>query len=142
MISKETIAYMKLAHGIYNFVMMLLFMYQGSLGLQIRSLRKKDSIIPPIVSRHRKQGPALTLLSIIGFLSGTAVIAIDTGKILKYPLHLAVGFVVVVLIITTFFISKKIKGRNSGWRTPHFVTGIAILFLYVVQVLIGIGLLF
>ncbi len=133
---------MKLAHGLYNFVMALLFMYQGSLGLQIRSLRKGGAIIPSTVKRHRKQGPLLALLGIIGFISGAALVSVDTGKLLKYPLHLAVGITLAVLIITTFLISRKIKGLTSQWRTPHFVTGITVLFSYVVQLLIGLGLLF
>jgi hypothetical protein len=142
MISKETIAYMKLAHGLYNFVMMLLFMYQGTLGLQIRSLRKKGSIIPSIVKRHRRQGPVLALLGVVGFLSGAALVSLDSGKILKHPLHLTVGFIVALLIVTTFLISRKIRGRNSAWRTHHLVAGSATLFTYTVQILIGIGLLF
>ncbi len=142
MIEKETIAYVKLAHGFYNFAVMLLFMYQGTLGLQIRSLRKKGSIVPSIVRRHRRQGPVLALLGIIGFLSGATLVSVDSGKILKYPLHLAAGSFIAVLIVMTFMISRKIKGRNSVWRTPHFVTGIAVLVIYPVQILIGIGLLF
>ncbi len=142
MISREAIAYLKLAHGFYNFVMMLLFMYQGSLGVQIRSFRKKGSIIPSVVKRHRRQGPALALLGVIGFLSGAALVSVDARKILRYPLHLTAGFIIAVLIIATFLISKKIKGRDSVWRTPHFVTGVVILLIYLVQILIGMGLLF
>ncbi len=142
MTAGETISYLKLAHGFYNFVMMLLFMYQGSLGLRIRSGRKEGSIIPAVVRRHRKLGPVLAMLGIAGFLSGVFLASVDRGKILKYPLHLAAGFIVAVLISTTFLISKKIRGRDTAWRQPHFFTGIATLFIYFVQVLIGIGILF
>jgi hypothetical protein len=41
--------------------------------------------------------------------------------------------------MTTFIISRKIGGSESPWRTPHFVIGLFILFLYPFQIYIGLN---
>jgi hypothetical protein len=52
-----------------------------------------------------------------------------------------VGSCIALLIIATFIISKKIKGPESLWRTPHFMIGLFILLLYIVQIYLGLGIL-
>ncbi len=142
MTMKETIAYLRLVHGSYNFIVMFLFAYQAYLGVTVRSNRINRSFVPKIVRHHRRYGPPLVIIGIIGYLAGLALVYVDRRAVFKYPLHLAVGTLIVVLLIATFFISRKIKGASSPWRTRHYVVGGFILFLYFVQTLIGIGILF
>jgi hypothetical protein len=135
--------YLRYIHGIYNSLIILLFLYQGWLGLRIR--RERIQGRPPtsrIVRRHRKLGPMLVPLGVFGYLAGPAILYLRTGHIFEYPLHFVNGSVVVLLIMATSFISKKIKGRESPWRTPHLVAGIFVLALYIVQAFLGIGVLF
>lgn len=143
MIDKQLIAYFRLVHGSYNTIMIVLFIYQGLLGLKIRKQRKAGSQMPfKIIKRHRKIGPILALMGVIGFFAGAALIYLDYGRLLKYPLHFLTGLAISLLIATTFFISKKIKGSDSLWRNLHFKLGILILSLYPIQAFLGIGILF
>ena len=58
MIDKQIIAYLKLIHGAFNALVMLLLIYQGWFGLRIRNIRRAGK--PPdfrMIKRHRKNGP-------------------------------------------------------------------------------------
>jgi hypothetical protein len=136
-------SYLRYIHGIYNALIILLFLYQGWTGLKIRRERMQGK--PPtvrIIKRHRKLGPVLVLLGVLGYLAGPTFLYLRIGHIFEYPLHFINGSLIVLLIITTFFISKRIKGRESPWRTPHLAVGICIIVLYFFQAFLGIGILF
>jgi len=136
--SKELIEYLKLFHGAYNTVIMLLIVYQGSLGLRIR---KSVNLPVYIIRRHRKIGPIAVLLGMTGFIAGMTIVFLDHGRIFKYTLHFVCGLMIVTLLITTFIISRKIKGPEQYWRNRHYAIGILIVLLYIVQVLLGLGVL-
>lgn len=143
LISKELLFPLQLAHGLFNFLVGLLFFYTGSLGLLIRRARQKGTLRPTAtVKRHRKLGPILAGLGALGFCAGLTLVLIDTGNILKYPAHLAVGVVLVSLLLTTFLVSRKIIGTGaSPFRQAHFLLGLTILSLYLLQVILGLGVL-
>ncbi|MCX7794289.1 MAG: DUF4079 domain-containing protein [Thermodesulfovibrionales bacterium] len=141
MFSKETIAYLKLLHGLYNSIVIVQFIYQGILGLKIRRERKSSNFPEIIIKRHRILGPILTVESIMGFFAGITLVFVDYGFIFKYPLHFITGLFIILSVITTFFISRKIKADASLWRELHFRLGILILFLYVIQAFFGLGIL-
>ncbi len=136
--NKEIISYLKLLHGAYNTLVICLFVYQGSLGLRIRRSETKPF---HIIKRHRKTGPVAAALGAAGFIAGVTIVYLDTGRILKYPLHFITGLVIVSLIITTYLISKKIKGPDKYWRNRHFALGILIICLYFIQAFLGLGIL-
>jgi hypothetical protein len=52
-----------------------------------------------------------------------------------------VGCLIVLCLVTTVVLSRNIKGPDSPYRTPHFILGIAILCLYLIEVVLGIGVL-
>jgi len=141
MIDKEVISYLKPAHGSYNMLIALLFVYQGILGLKIRRQRLKGQQQFTIIKRHRRLGPFLVLLGLSGFFAGLILVYLDTGRFIKYPFHFATGSTIALSIITAFFISRKIRGRDSLWRDVHFMLGIFILCLYIMQVFLGLGIL-
>jgi hypothetical protein len=141
MMSKEIIASLRLVHGGFNTILCVLFSYQGSLGIRIRKGRKEGVPAFKKTIRHRKLGPVLATLGILGFFAGLTLVLFDKGHVLEYPLHFFNGMVLAVLIFSTFMISRKIRGADSSLRTPHFIIGIIILALYVVQVVLGLGIL-
>ncbi len=142
LIDRELLSALRPAHGIFNFIVMLLFFYQGKAGIAIRRARKARAPLPfPAIRRHRKGGPFFAGLAVAGYLFGIVLVLLDTGNLLEYPAHFLCGTVLVFLILATFIISRKIKGRESPSRTPHFALGIIILALFVVQALLGIGVL-
>lgn len=143
MLDKVLIADLKLVHGSYNSVMMLLFLYQGSLGLRIRKERKTgNKPLLNVIKRHRHIGPVLAPLGVLGFFAGGTLALLDYGGLLKNTLHFIIGLLLACSIITTFFVSKQIRGPESPSRNLHFRLGIFILCLYPIQVFLGLGIFF
>lgn len=142
LIDRELLADLRLVHGVYNTIVMMLFLYQGRLGFRIRRDRLAGAPPPfPVIKRHRQAGPILAIMGGLGFFAGLTLVLLNTGNILEYPLHLFTGLTIVVLLIATYKISRDIKGPESSFRSPHFVLGIAILCLYFVNVFFGLGVL-
>lgn len=141
MLNRDLIPYLRLLHGVFNTFIAVLFFYQARLGWKIRKGRKSGALALREMKRHRKLGPFLVILGISGFLVGLMLVLIDTGSLVKYPLHLFNGLLIIALISVTFGISRKIKGSDSPLRTPHFIVGVCILFLYCVQIILGLGIL-
>lgn len=143
LVDRQLLSSLRLAHGSYNSIVMLLFFYHGWLGFTIRRARKSKAPLPfAAIKRHRKIGPVLAFMGGFGFLIGLTLILLHTGNVLEYPPHFLVGCTIVLCLLSTFLISRKIKGPDSPYRTPHFVLGIAILCLYLIQVFLGIGVMF
>jgi hypothetical protein len=142
MIPAEYVDYLKILHGSFNAVVALLFLYQGSLGWRIRKERKaggQRNVM--VIKRHRRMGPIFAVLGVAGYLAGAVLVYLDKGHLVEYPSHLIAGSCIALLIMTTFIFSKMIKGSESPWRTPHFVIGLLILFLYLLQIYIGLNIL-
>ncbi len=140
---KNIIPYLKLAHGSFNTLMMFLFAYQGWMGIKIRKQRLSGGVHDfHFVKRHRKTGPVFAVLGCLGYIAGLSIVYIDEGKVFYYPLHFIFGSAIAVSLIMTYYISRKIKGSASSWRTPHFILGIWILCLYLVQTVLGLEILF
>jgi hypothetical protein len=130
-------------HALINLSIFLLFMFQASLGLRIRSARKAAS--PPAIKAirlHRRLGPVLVLLGVSGFFSGWIIVFYHYCNLFHYPLHSLTGLSVALMIMITFYISKNIRGADSHWRTIHFSSGLILLCLYAVQIFLGIGIFF
>lgn len=141
MLDKQVVAYLKLFHGLYNSFVFIMIFYQGLLGLKIRRERKVGKISFFDIKRHKRLGPILTVLSPIGFFAGVTIVFLDHGHIFKYPLHFIMGLLIVLSVFTTFLISKRITGADDLWRNRHFVLGILIIFFYIIQVTLGLGIL-
>lgn len=130
------------AHGIFNSLLALAFLYQAWMGLTIRGGRKKGAPRFVAIKRHRRFGPFLVALGILGYCFGLILVYIDKGRVLEYPLHLAVGSLIVIFLLGQYAVSRKIKGLGSPWRTPHLAVGVGILCLYALQIVIGLTVFF
>lgn len=142
LISRELIAVLKLAHGLFNLTVMLLFFYHARNGLLIRRARRGKSPLPlHAIKRHRRMGPVLAMLGAAGFSAGLILVMLDTGNPLQYPPHLFAGAAIVLLLCYSYRVSRKIAGPGAQQRDLHYRLGLAILALYLVNVVIGIGVL-
>jgi hypothetical protein len=139
LIDRQLLENLRIVHGVFNTIVMMLFLYQAKLGFRIRRERRAGTPQTlPVVKRHRKAGPVLAILGVLGFCAGLTLVLLDTGNILEYPPHLFGGLTIVVLLIATYTISRDIKGPESASRFPHFILGMALLCMYVITVLFGI----
>ncbi len=142
LIDRQLLSSLRLVHGGYNTAMMLLFFYHASLGIRIRRARRAHGPLPfALIRRHRKGGPIIAGLGVTGFFIGFTLVLLDSGNAFQFPYHFAAGCAIVLCLIATFLVSRKIKGPDSAYRTPHFHIGIAILCLYVIEVFLGLGVL-
>lgn len=129
-------------HGAYNAIIFVAFLYQGWIGWNIRSERLTGGHRNRLLaSRHRKNGPILVLLAPLGYVAGATLAYMDKGHIFEFPFHDLTGLCIVFLIVLTFLISRQIRGPQTPWRTIHFVVGLIILSLYVIQALLGMNIL-
>lgn len=138
----QLIPYLKLVHGSFNTIVMFLFLCQGWLGFTIRRQRKSGG--PPlfkVIRRHRKFGPIFVFMGLAGFFAGLTLVTFDHGHVFKYPLHSIMGSLIALSLVTTFSISKRIRANKPAWRTLHFILGIFIISLYVIQIFLGLGIL-
>ncbi len=143
MIDKEFIAYFKVAHGFFNLCMMSLFCFQGWMGFLIRQARTSGAPSPlDAIRRHRKFGPVFALWGVLGFVAGIIVVSLDKGRVFEYPLHFLTGLSIALCIGVVYAVSHRIRGGEPAFRNVHFGLGICLLALYIVQVLLGIGILF
>jgi len=143
MIGREWMDWLRIGHGAFNFTMALTFLYQGLLGLRIRRERMAEGAKElQTIMRHRKLGPLLVFFGVAGYFSGAFLIYIDEGHFYEYPIHNFVGSMLVLLLVVTFFISRRIKGLVSPWRTSHALLGLAILACYLLQLFLGLNILF
>ena len=131
----------KLAHGSFNTLLALAFMYQAWMGLAIRRGRKRGEPQLIAMRRHRRLGPFLVVMGLLGYCLGLILVSIDKGRVVEYPPHLVVGSVIVLFLLGQYAVSRKIKGLDSSWRTPHLAIGVGIICLYVLQIVIGVGVL-
>ena len=142
LIGRQLLLNLRWVHAFYNGCLLLLFLYHGWLGGSIRRARRAKAPLPfPAIRRHRKTGPFLVILGAAGFFIGFTLVLLHTGNLLEYPSHLFTGFALVTLLCATWLLSRKIKGPASPHRTPHFIMGIAILFLYLAEAFLGLGIL-
>jgi len=141
-IAGEWLDVLRIGHGTYNTLVAVAFLYQGWLGLKIRKERMAAGARDfAIVKRHRSRGPFLVLLGILGYGAGASLIYLDKEKVFQYPLHHLVGLGIVTLLAATFFIAREIKGPESPWRIRHAIVSAGLLCLYLMQLVIGLGVL-
>ena len=138
----SSISYLMYAHGLYNVVIILLFLYQGWLGLKIRKNRMNEKP-PPVetVKGHRRFGPVFSILGFTGFLSGLAVAYISHVPLFTFPFHFIAGLIISIVILLNYLFSRMIKSFDSFWRNVHFVTGAALVCLYFIQAFLGAAIL-
>lgn len=140
--ARQLIPYLAMGHGLFNLSVFGLFIRQGWLGLAIRRARQSGRPLPLAAIRsHRRLGPLAALLGGLGFLAGNTVVLLDKGRLFEYPPHFAVGSLIVLVLSALYTLSRRITGADSPYRTPHASLGLVLLGLYLVQAILGLGIL-
>ncbi len=141
MISDGTVSALQLAHVSFNGVLFLALVFQGVLGWRIRRRRVAGVLQDfSVVTRHRALGPVLAALLPIAYLAGLITVYLHKGLWVLHSIHLAVGTVLVAIACSMYLVSKKIRGPQSPWRTPHFALGLFLLCTFLVQIYLGLNI--
>jgi Ni/Fe-hydrogenase subunit HybB-like protein len=93
------------------------------------------------VRKHRKAGPAFALWGVMGYIAGIVVVLLDKGRVFEYPLHFMTGSAIAVVIVSLYAVSRRITATDISFRNVHFGLGMCLIALYVIQVLLGLGIL-
>jgi len=141
MVSDRVVSALQLAHVLANSALFFAFAYQGLLGWRIRR-RRIAGVLPDfsVVKRHRALGPVLATLLPIGYLVGLITVYLHKGIWVRFPGHLAGGTVLLVVVCSAFLVSRRIRGAQSPWRTPHFALGLLLLCTFLVQIYLGLNI--
>jgi len=141
MVSDRVVSALQLAHVLANSALFFAFAYQGLLGWRIRR-RRSAGVLPDfsVVKRHRALGPILATLLPIGYLAGLITAYLHKGIWVRFPGHLAVGTVLLVVLFSAVLVSRRIRGAQSPWRTPHFALGLLLLCTFLVQIYLGLNI--
>lgn len=137
----DIIPYMKLGHAFFNSLVLLGFLIQAAMGVKIRRARLSGRQTAETRKHHRSFGHYLAVFGILGYLAGIALVTLDQGSVLKYPLHFLFGSLIVLAISFQVLTSTMIAGAEKPWRDRHYQLGRILLFLYGLQAFIGLGLL-
>lgn len=132
--------FFNVAHRFFNVLVALVFLYQAWMGFKIRKGRKGGRSRFEVVRRHRKLGPFLIIAGLAGYCSGLVLVYINNGQLPVYPLHLTIGSLIALLLVVQYVVTRKIRGVESPWRTPHLAIGVLMLCLYVLQIITGLAL--
>lgn len=141
MVSDRVVSTLQLAHVFFSSALFLAFAYQGLLGWRIRS-RRVAGVLQDfgVVKRHRALGPVLATLLPVGYLVGLVTAYLHKGLWVRYPGHLATGTILLVVVCSAVLVSKRIRGAQSPWRTPHLELGLLLLGIFLVQIYLGLNI--
>ena len=141
MVSDRVVSALQLAHVLFNSALFFALAYQGLLGWRIRR-RRVAGVLQDfgVVKRHRALGPILATLLPIGYLAGLITAYLHKGIWVRYPGHLAVGTVLLVVVCSAVLVSRRIRGAQSPWRAPHFALGLLLLCTFLVQIYLGLNI--
>lgn len=138
--ANQLLKVMLLGHALFNSAIFIVFVYQAYLGLSMRRSKLAGQIDFVKKRRHRRNGPIAATLAIFGFVFGLIIVTIDHGNPFTFPVHLFLGSTLIVLIVATYVISRKMIG-DPGLRDVHRRIGIVIITTFVLQIFVGIGML-
>ncbi len=142
MVSDGVVFALQAVHVFFSSALFIAAVYQGLLGWRIRGRRVAGVLQDfSIVKRHRRLGPILAALLPLTFLAGLSTAYLHRGLWLRFPGHFAAGTVLLAILYSTVLVSKRIRGAQSPWRTPHFELGVLLLLAFLIQIFLGLDVL-
>lgn len=141
LLSKEAIAQLRYLHGGYNLLMAIGAWSMLALGLRIRRLRAAGRPTIKTGRLHMGLGPALAVLAPMGFFAGATLMVLDKGKVLEYPPHFIIGLFLALALPSMYALSRLMLRGSAPARKAHRRLGITVAVAYLLQVLLGLGIL-
>ncbi|MBP5971228.1 DUF4079 domain-containing protein [Brasilonema sp. CT11] len=132
-------------HPIIMWVLLLLSLYAGYLGLQVQRTRnaqgeeKKQLIKGKYNVKHYQIGSIILALMVIGSVAAMAVTYLNNGK-LFFGGHLLIGLGMTTLIAISASLSPFMQ-KGANWaRITHILVNFTIVGLFVLQAVSGMGI--
>lgn len=130
------------AHPILMWVLLVITLYAGYLGFQIRRTRsaegdiKKAFIKGRFNIRHYQLGSILLALMVLGSLSAMAVTYVNSGKLFVNP-HLVAGLGMTGLIAISASLSPYMQKGHDWARYSHIALNLVLVGLFAWQAVTG-----
>lgn len=130
------------AHPILMWVLLIITLYAGYLGFQIRRTRsaegdlKKELIKGRFNIRHYQLGSILLALMVMGSIAAIAVTYINNGKLFVAP-HLIAGLGMTGLIALSASLSPYMQKGHDWARYSHIVLNLGLVGLFGWQAVTG-----
>lgn len=130
------------AHPILMWVLLILTLYAGYLGFQIRATRaaegdkKKELIKGRFNIRHYQLGSIILALMVLGSVGAMAVTYVNSGKLFVNP-HLLAGLSMTGLIATSAALSPFMQKGHDWARYSHIAINTVIVGLFAWQAVTG-----
>lgn len=130
------------AHPILMWVLLVMTLYAGYLGFQIRRTRsaegaaKKELIKGRFNIRHYQLGSILLALMVIGSLSAMGVTYVNSGKLFVNP-HLVAGLGMTGLIALSAALSPYMQKGHDWARYSHIALNLVLVGLFAWQAVTG-----
>jgi hypothetical protein len=132
-------------HPIIMWVLLLLSLYAGYLGLQVQRTRnaqgeeKKELIKGKYNVKHYQIGSIILALMVTGAVAAMAVTYLNNGK-LFFGGHLLIGLGMTTLIAISASLSPFMQ-KGANWaRLTHILLNFTIVGLFVLQAVSGMGI--
>jgi hypothetical protein len=130
------------AHPILMWVLLIMTLYAGYLGFQIRRTRsaegetKKELIRGRFNIRHYQLGSILLAFMVIGSIGAMGATYINSGKLFVNP-HLIAGLGMTGLIATSAALSPYMQKGHDWARYSHIALNLVLVGLFAWQAVTG-----
>jgi hypothetical protein len=130
------------AHPILMWVLLIVTLYAGYLGFQIRRTRnaqgelKKELIRGRFNIRHYQLGSILLALMVVGSIGAMGATYINSGKLFVNP-HLIAGLGMTGLIATSAALSPYMQKGHEWARYSHITLNLVLVALFAWQAVTG-----
>ncbi len=125
-------------HPIIGFLVLILLVYSGSLGLQLRRARRDR---PALAARHVSCARATYVLVLLSWLAGAASVLVTRDDLhLAASLHFRSATLLAVLLTGSALSARAIERGHDGARDWHPWFGGAALLLAAAHAVTGLRL--
>ncbi len=131
------------AHPILMWVLLVVTLYAGYLGFQIRRTRsaegdvKKELIKGRFNIRHHQLGSILLAGMVIGSVAAMGITYINSGKLFVNP-HLVTGLGMTALIATSASLTPFMQKGHDWARYSHIALNVVLVGLFAWQAVTGV----
>ena len=129
-------------HPILGGMIFVMFAFQGISGIGSIDATEENRQGMGLARLHRWNGRALAAILLAAYTTGLLTVVLRGKGISAYPPHLINGTLLLVAATTAFFLARKYRiTKSRGIKHVHITFGAFAIAFYLVQAVIGLGML-